>query len=130
MEGRLEKAFGYQGNNMDLPVHDIESAVPFYETVLGFRVLSRMDKPHRSAILVRDEVQIRLAENGGDPSQDGCAFHVKNLDSLFAEFKSNGLKKEPSDFSIEKRGDTAWRVFYVVAPDGLCYWFGERQAAI
>ena len=21
-----------------------------------------------------------------------------------------------------------WKVFYVVAPDGPCYWFGERQA--
>jgi predicted DNA-binding protein len=50
MEARLEKAFGYQGNNMDLPVPDLESAIPFYETVLGFRVLSRSDKPHRSAV--------------------------------------------------------------------------------
>ena len=129
MEGRLEKAFGYQGNNMNLPVRDLESAVPFYETVLGFRVLSRSDKPHRSAVLVRDDVQIGLAENGGDPSQDGCAFHVKDLESLFTEFKENGLKKELSDFSVERHGDVAWRVFYVVAPDGLCYWFGERQAA-
>jgi lactoylglutathione lyase len=128
MEGRLEKAFGYQGNNMDLPVRDLESALPFYETVLGFRVLSRSDKPHRSAVLVRDQVQIGLAENGGDPSQDGCAFHVTDLESLLAEFKANGLKKELSDFSTEKHGDAAWRVFYVVAPDGLCYWFGERQA--
>lgn len=129
MQGRLEKAFGYQGNNMNLPVKDLESAVPFYETVLGFRVLSRSDKPQRSTVLVRDEVQIGLAENGGDPSQDGCAFHVKDLESLFAEFKANGLKKELSDFSVEKHGDATWRVFYVVAPDGLCYWFGERESA-
>jgi hypothetical protein len=26
-------------------------------------------------------------------------------------------------------GDVPWGVFYVVAPDGLCYWFGERQPA-
>jgi hypothetical protein len=50
------------------------------------------------------------------------------LESLFAEFKANGLKKELSDFSSEDRGDDVWRVFYVVAPDGLCYWFGERQS--
>ena len=77
MKARLEKAFGYQGNNMNLPVRDLEAAVPFYETVLGFRVLLRSDKPYKSAILVRDDVQIGLAENGGDSSQDGCAFHVK-----------------------------------------------------
>jgi len=127
MKARLEKAFGYQGNNMNLPVRDLEAAVPFYETVLGFRVLSRSDKPYKSAILVRDDVQIGLAENGGDSSQDGCAFHVKELESLLAEFKASGLEKELSDFSVENHGDADWRVFYVVAPDGLCYWFGERQ---
>ena len=69
-----------------------------------------------------------LAENGGDSSQDGCAFHVTDLDALFAEFKAKGLHKELSEFKIEQRGGVAWKVFYVVAPDGLCYWFGERQA--
>ena len=94
-----------------------------------FRVVSRSDTPHKSAVLGRDQVQMRLAENGGDSSQDGCAFHVKDLESLFAEFKANGLQKELSEFDIEEHDGVAWRVFYVVAPDGLCYWFGERQAA-
>ena len=125
----LEKAFGYQGNNMDLPVADLDAALPFYETVLGFKVVSRDDAQPKSAVIARDDVQMRLAENGGDPSQDGCAFHVKDLEGLFAEFKRNGLQKELSDFDVEKHGEAAWRVFYVVAPDGLCYWFGERQSS-
>ena len=128
MRGTLEKALGYQGDTMNLPVRDLASALPFYETVLGFRVLSRSSAPHNSAVLARDQVQIGLAENGGDPTQDGCAFHSKDLESLFSEFKANGLKKELSSFDVEQRGNVAWRVFYVVAPDGLCYWFGERQA--
>ena len=127
MKGTLEKAFGYQGNNMELPVKDVAAAVPFYETVLVFRVLSRSDTPHNSAVLARDDVQIRLVENGGDPAQDGCAFHVTDLASLFAEFNAKGLNKELSEFGIESHGGVAWKVFYVVAPDGLCYWFGERQ---
>ena len=125
----LEKAFGYQGDNLSLPVRDLAAALPFYETVLGFRVLSRGDTPPNSAVLARDQVRIGLAENGGDPTQDGCAFHVKDLGALFAEFKANGLHKELSDFSTEQRDGVAWKVFFVVAPDGLCYWFGERQAA-
>jgi hypothetical protein len=52
---------------------------------------------------------------------------VKALEALFAEFRERGLKKERPDFGIERRGDVEWKVFYVVAPDGLCYWFGERQ---
>ena len=128
MKAMLEKAWGYQGDNMNLPVKDLASALPFYETVLGFRVVSRSDTLRRGAVLARDQIQIGLAENGGDPTQDGCAFHVKELESLFAEFQANGLQKQLSGFDIEQRADGAWKVFYVVAPDGLCYWFGERQA--
>ena len=128
MKATLEKAFGYKGDNMNLPVPDVAAALPFYETVLGFRALSRSDTPHNSVVLARDQVRIGLAENGGDSSQDGCAFHVKDLEALFAEFKANGLQKELADFNIEQHGEAAWQVFYVVAPDGLCYWFGERRA--
>jgi catechol 2,3-dioxygenase-like lactoylglutathione lyase family enzyme len=127
MSGILQRAFGYQGNNMDLPVPDLEAAIPFYENVLGFQVVSRGREPHRSAILARDDVRIGLAENGRDPTQDGCAFHVRHIDQLFDEFGSRGLAKKRSDFSTEHRDGAAWRVFFVVAPDGLCYWFGERQ---
>jgi catechol 2,3-dioxygenase-like lactoylglutathione lyase family enzyme len=127
MKGLLEKAFGYQGDKMNLPVRDVASALPFYESILGFRVLSRSAPPEASAVLGRDQVEIRLVENGGDPTQDGCAFHVKELGSLFDEFKGNGLQKELSEFDVEDHGGVPWKVFYVVAPDGLCYWFGERQ---
>ena len=128
VKGTLEKAWGYQDDNMNLPVSDVAAALPFYETVLGFQVVSRSDSPHKSAVLARDQIQIGLAENGGDSSQDGCAFHVKDLESLFDEFKANGLQKELSKFDIEEQDGVPWRVFYVVAPDGLCYWFGERVA--
>jgi lactoylglutathione lyase len=127
MKATLDKAWGYQGDNMNLPVRVLASALPFYETVLGFRVVSRSTTPHNSAVLARDQVQIGLAENGGDSSQDGCAFHVTDLEALFAEFNANGLHKELSQFDIEHHDDVTWKVFYVVAPDGLCYWFGERQ---
>lgn len=126
MSGTLERAYGYKGDSMNLPVADVETALPFYETVLGFQVLSRSDSPHKSALLGRDRIQMQLVENGGDPSQDGCAFHVTDVESLFAEFKSNGLEKL-SGFSTERHSDLEWKVFYVVAPDGLCYWFGESQ---
>ena len=45
---------------------------------------------------------MRLAETGGDPSQDGCAFHVNGLAPLLDEFKANGLQKELSEFSTER----------------------------
>ena len=130
MKATLDKAFGYQGDNMNLPVRDLTAAIPFYEKVLGFQVIARTDTPHPAAVLARDSVQMQLAENGGDPSRDGCAFHATGLKSLFAEFRANGLQKELSEFSMEQRNGANWDVFYVVAPDGLCYWFGERQSSV
>jgi catechol 2,3-dioxygenase-like lactoylglutathione lyase family enzyme len=124
----LDSAFGYQGNAMALPVADVDDALHFYQTVLGFQVMSISDGPPRSAVLARDEVQIGLAANGGDPTQDGCAFHVTGVEALFEEFQANGLGKTLSDLGVEQRDGATWKVFFVVAPDGLCYWFGEQQA--
>lgn len=128
MKATLQKVFGYQGNPMNLPVPDLAAALPFYQTLLGFQLVSESGAPNKAAVLARDRIQLGLAENGGDPSLDGCAFHVAHLDALFAEFSANGLGKQLSKIGVEQRKDGAWNVFYVVAPDGLCYWFGERQA--
>jgi len=127
MPATLDRAFGYQGNALDLPVRDVETAVPFYETIMGFRVVSRADAPVRSALLARDGVQMGLAENGRDPEQDGCAFHVTDIEALFAEFTANGWQTERTDFDTEQRDGKEWKVFFVVAPDGLCYWFAEAK---
>jgi lactoylglutathione lyase len=128
MKAEFKNAWGYQGNNMNLPVENLEAAIPFYETMMGFRVLSRTDSPQRSATLGRDAIQIGLAENGGDPTQDGCAFEVDNAEVAFAELKANGLEKI-SQLKTEQNKSGSWKVFYVIAPDGLCYWVGEKQEA-
>ncbi len=127
MKAIYKNAWPYQEDKMNLPVENVEAAIPFYETIMGFRVVSRQDAPCKSAILARDEIQIGLAENGGDPTQDGCFFVVDNAEAAFAELKSNGLEKEEAGFRIDQHGDTAWKVFFVVAPDKLCYCLGERQ---
>jgi catechol 2,3-dioxygenase-like lactoylglutathione lyase family enzyme len=126
MNAVFKTAFPYADDEMSLPVQSVDAAIPFYETVMGFRVVSRSDAPHRSAILGRDEIQIGLAENGGDPTQEGCFFGVDNVEAAFAELKSNGLGKEEADFRIDQHGDKSFKVFFVVAPDGLCYCIGER----
>jgi catechol 2,3-dioxygenase-like lactoylglutathione lyase family enzyme len=119
----------YQQDSLNLSVNDIDVALPFYETVLGFQLVSRASTPCRSAILARDSVQIGLAENGGDPEQDGCFFEVDDIKNAFAELASNGLGREKAGFTVQQHGDVNWNVFFVVAPDGLCYCYGERQLA-
>ncbi|MEO5599305.1 MAG: VOC family protein [Cyclobacteriaceae bacterium] len=122
-----KNAWPYQKDKMNLPVEELETSIPFYETVMGFQVLSKKSEPHKSAVLDRDGIQIGLSENGGDPSQDGCFFEVDNVERAFAELKANGLKKETPDWSTVRHGETTWKVFYVIATDGLCYCIGERQ---
>ena len=72
----LKNAWPYQKDNMNLPVNDVESAIPFYEKIMNFQVISRNDSPYKTAILTRDNIEIGLAENGGDPGQAGCFFKV------------------------------------------------------
>jgi catechol 2,3-dioxygenase-like lactoylglutathione lyase family enzyme len=127
MKAVFKTAVPYKADEMNLPVANVEAAIPFYERIMGFQVVLRKDSPHKSAVLGRDGIQIGLAENGGDPSQEGCFFEVDNAEAAFAELKSNGLEKEEAGFRIDRHGDTSYKVFFVVAPDGLCYCLGERQ---
>jgi catechol 2,3-dioxygenase-like lactoylglutathione lyase family enzyme len=127
IKATIKNAWPYQGDKMSLPVKNVEDAIPFYEAIMGFAVISRKDSPHKSATLEKDGIRIGLAENGGDPTQEGCFFEVDNIENAFSELKSNGLEKEISGFDIQKHGDTNWKVFFVVAPDGLCYCFGKKQ---
>ncbi|MEK7833309.1 MAG: VOC family protein [Acidobacteriota bacterium] len=127
MSAVFKNAWGYLEDEMNLPVENLEAAIPFYENIMGFGLVTVNDSPHKSAILARDGIQIGLAENGKDSSQDGCFFEVDNVEAAFAELKSNGLGKDEAGFSIDQHGDTSWKVFFVVAPDGLCFCLGERQ---
>jgi catechol 2,3-dioxygenase-like lactoylglutathione lyase family enzyme len=124
---KLLSAYGYQGDAMNLPVADVDAALPFYLDKMGFSVVERLDLPVNKAVIERDGVQFAIAENGGDPTQDGCAFHVEDVHSLRDEFIANGLTGIGTIDSEERPDGTKFDVFYVVAPDGLCYWFGERE---
>ena len=127
MKSIFKTAAPYAADAMNLPVANVTNALPFYETRMGFRVLSRQETPHRSVTLGRDGIQIGLAENSGDPSQEGCFFEVDSVEKAFAELKSNGLDLGTPDFRLDRYGDSSFRVFFVIAPDGLCYCLGERQ---
>jgi hypothetical protein len=74
MSGSLEKAFGYQGNNMNLPVPDLEAALPFYETVLGFRVILRSATPNKSAVLARTKSRWHLRKTAAIPARMAAHF--------------------------------------------------------
>lgn len=122
-----KNAWPYKDDKMNLPVKDVKSAVEFYTGVMNFHVASHKDNPYNSIVLGRDAIQIALAENGGDPTQEGCFFEVDNVETALRELQLNGFKKDLSALEMHKHGDTEWKVFFVVAPDGLCYCIGEKQ---
>jgi catechol 2,3-dioxygenase-like lactoylglutathione lyase family enzyme len=127
MTAVFKRAKPYGANQLNLPVANVEAALPFYETVMGFHVVARHATPHRAALLERDGLQIGLAENGGDPTQEGCFFEVDNVVAAFAELQAGGLDRDVPGFRIDHYGANAYKVFFVVAPDGLCYCLGERH---
>jgi catechol 2,3-dioxygenase-like lactoylglutathione lyase family enzyme len=108
---------------MALPVKNVDEAIPFYQTKMGFRLESRLNTPIQSAILARDSIKIGLAENGGDPTQEGCFFEVDNIDAAFEEI--NGVPPADGAIKLQSFGKKSFRVFFVVAPDGLCYMLGQ-----
>jgi lactoylglutathione lyase len=124
MKAVFRTARPYVRDAMNLPVRDVDAAIPFYEKTLGFRVVSRQEAPFKSVILARDAIQIGLAENGGDPSQEGCFFEVDSVEAAFEEI--HGVPPE-SAFRLDRFGDVTYRVFFVIAPDGLCYMLGQMQ---
>src|SRR6266545_7309733 len=116
MKAVFRTAVPYAADAMNLPVKDLEAAIPFYERIMGFRLVSKKDDPCNSAILARDGIQIGLAENGGNPEVEGCFFEVDNAEAAFEELKGNGLDKEEADYRIHQYDDTSYKVFFVVAP--------------
>jgi len=78
----FKKVFPYAKDAMNLPVRDVNAAIPFYESIMGFQLVSRQETPMKSAVLQRDDIRIGLAENGGDPEQEGCFFEVDDDEAV------------------------------------------------
>ena len=85
--------------------------------------VGRRETPSPTVILERDGIQIGFAVNGGDPSQDGAAISVTNIDEMKSELAALGVSV--GDSRVDERDGRKYNVFFVVAPDGLCYYFHE-----
>lgn len=126
MRAVFKTAAPYKQDAMNLPVANVDEAIPFYEKALGFQVVTRSDAPIKSVVLARDRIQIGLAENGGDSSQEGCFFEVNDVEAAFEEV--NGVKPPDGQIDVQTFGRKSFRVFFVVAPDGLCFMLGQPSS--
>lgn len=122
-EGRFKAAYPYQDDVLALPVTDLDMASRWYCEHFGMVEVERAAQPVPTVILERDDTRIGFAINGGDESQDGAAILVSNIRSIKDEFERKGTGI--GNWRIDERDGQKYRVFFVAAPDGLCYCFHE-----
>ncbi|MDQ2714070.1 MAG: VOC family protein [Chloroflexota bacterium] len=76
----------------------------------------------------RDQVTMGLAENGGNPEDHSCYLSVSAVEVLFQELQNKQLDISPIRLDVHE-GHTN-RVFFLRAPDGLCFCFGQKQETL
>lgn len=119
----FEAAFPYGDDILGLPVKDLDQTAAWYAKHLGLQEVERRELPHPTVILQRDGVQIGFAINGGDPESEGAAILVNDIHGVRADLESRGAAI--GNWRIDQRDGKNLQVFFVVAPDGLCYYFHQ-----
>ncbi len=122
-EPSFHSAAPYKEDVLALPVTDLDAASDWYCKHFGMIEIERRDTPNPAVILERDDVRIGFAINGGDASQEGAAIRVNDLDGIKSQLESVGI--DVANTRVDERGGEKFNVFFVVAPDGLCYYFHE-----
>ena len=122
-EPLFKAARPYQDDVLALPVEDLDQAANWYANALGLTEVERRDDPVPTVIMQRDGIQIGFAINGGDASNDGAAILVTDIDRARRELEASGLSVGES--RIDDHGGQKMSVFFLIAPDGLCYYFHQ-----
>ena len=123
---RFKDAFPFQQDVLALPVTDLETAAAWYSEKFGMEEVSRVETQTPTVVLERDGTKIGFAINGEDPTQDGAAILVENVAEMRDELEKRGV--ETGNWRVDDRDGEKFQVFFVVAPDGLCYYFHESIA--
>jgi hypothetical protein len=120
---RFLVAFPYQKDVLALPVVDLDVASHWYSENFGMVEVERRQEPSPTVILERNGTRLGFSRNGGDASQDGAAILVAGIGDLKNELEAKGVKL--GNWRVDERDGDRFQVFFVVAPDGLCYYFHE-----
>lgn len=115
-------AYPYQADVLALPVTDLDRASTWYTEAFGMTEVERSDDPP-AVILERDGVRIGFAINGGDAANDGAAILVNDIYRARQELEARGL--EIGNWRIDENDGQKLQVFFVKAPDELCYYFHQ-----
>ena len=122
-EQLFKAAFPYQDDVLALPVEDLDqassgtpgpSALPRWNAATA-----RFPRSSCSATAYRSASPSTAAT----PPNDGAAILVSDIDRARRELEANGLT--PANSRMDDHDGKQLRVFFVVAPDGLCYYFHQ-----
>lgn len=119
----FEKAFPFGGGVLALPVADLESAAQRYAEHFAMTEVDRKSGPQPTVIMERDGIRLGFSVNGDDSSQEGAAIRVSDIHAARSELESRGV--QIGNWRIDERDGKRLQVFFVVAPDGLCYYFHQ-----
>ncbi|OYP34740.1 VOC family protein [Rhodopirellula sp. MGV] len=117
------EAFPYLECLSTLPVTDIDAASAWYADHFGMVEIARSAEPQPAVTMKRDQVQIGFAMTGKDPGQDGAAILVSEIEQLRSDLEAAGVNV--SEMKTDERDGKKLHAFFVVAPDGLCYYFHQ-----
>lgn len=117
------EAYPFQDSVLTLPVTDLDATVAWYCNHFGMTEVERTQQPFPTVILERDNARIGFSINGGDASEDGAAILVRNIQAVREELEASGL--ESGNWRVDERDGQKLQVFFIVAPDELCYYFHE-----
>ena len=120
---KFVSASAYSGDVQHLPVASVEEAANWYGKHFAMTEVDRSDSPVPRITLQRDDVTIGFAENGVDSSQNGAAILVQNIEAIHDDLAARGVRI--ANTRIDERDGKKFKVFFVVAPDGLCYYVHE-----
>jgi len=116
-------AFPFADDVLALPVTDLDEAAEYYGRTFGLTEVERTHDPE-TMIMERDGVRIGFAINGGDPEQEGAAVLVSDIERAREECVAAGV--DVKNWRIDERDGKQFKVFFVVAPDRLCYYVHQE----
>ncbi len=122
-KAKFEAAYPFQDDVLALPVADSNVAASWYGEKFDMREVERREDPHPTVIMERDGTRMGFSENGGDSSNDGGAVLVDDAARMKEELDGRGV--ETGNWRIDERDGEKYQVFFVVAPDGLCFYFHQ-----
>ena len=107
----------------NMPVANLAQSIKYYEA-LGFQTKTQTQSPHPSAVITRDDVEIGLTVNGGDPEQASCYIAVDNVELARQELLDQ--QAHVTELRLDRQGDSTYRVFFLRDDEGLCFCLGSK----